>query len=258
MTFVPNPKLDQFLLTDEKIIADMVARADLNQNDIVLEVGAGTGNLTKALATKAGRVIAFEIDPQFKPFLSNLPKNVEVHYENAWDYIQLHGKFRKKKEYNKIVSSLPYSFAEQFLHNLTFLDYDKAILLLPVKMLKKIENNGIFSSFFKPELIFKVPKEKFYPIPKTNSALIELVKLPDPLQTRNLSLYLRQYVYQHEDQLVKNSLVEGLIKFNNWTKKTAKKTVTESGISQVLLSKKPDSFEIYEEIDKHFTTTRYL
>lgn len=255
MTFIPNPKLDQFLLTDEKIIANMIARADLNRDDVVLEVGAGTGNLTKILATKAGRVIAFEIDPQFKPFLSNLPKNVEIHYENAWDYIQLHGKFKKKKEYNKIVSNLPYSFAEQFLHNLTFLDYDKAILLLPIKMLNKIENSGIFSSFFKPELIFKVPKEKFDPVPRTNSALIELVKLPDPLQTHNLGLFLRQYIYQHEDQLVKNSLVEGLIKFNGWTKNIAKKFVIESGIPQTLLSKKPDDFEIYEEISKHITIT---
>lgn len=254
MIFKPNPKLDQFLLTDENIITATVVQADLGQNDTVLEVGAGTGNLTRALAAQAGRVIAFEIDPQFKPFLNNLPKNVEIHFENAWDYIQLHGKFKKKKEYNKIVSNLPYTFAEQFLHNLTFLDYDKVILLLPIKMVNKIEKSGIFSSFFTPKIIFEVPKEKFDPIPRTNSVLIELIKLPDPLQTHNLGLFLRQYIYQHEDQLVKNSLVEGLIKFYGWTKNIAKKFVIESGISQTLLSKKPDNFEIYEEISKHITT----
>ena len=87
----------------------MIDSADLDKNDVVLEIGAGTGNLTKKIAKRAGRVIAFEIDKKFKPFLSRLPKNSKVHYENAWKYVQLHGKFKKKKEYNKVVANLPYS-----------------------------------------------------------------------------------------------------------------------------------------------------
>lgn len=109
---IPDPLKDQFFLMDETVIKKTVDFADLKKSDTVLEVGAGTGNLTSELAKKAGRVIAFEIDTKFKPFLSKLPKNVEVHYENAWEYIQLHGKWKKKKEYNKVVSNLPYSFVE--------------------------------------------------------------------------------------------------------------------------------------------------
>jgi len=255
---IPDPLRDQFFLTDEEIIKKTVELADVSRGDTVLEIGAGTGNLTGELARKARRVIAFEIDEKFKPFLSKLPKNVEVHYENAWKYVQMHGKWRKKKEYNKVVSNLPYSFIEPFLHNLTFLDYDKVIILVPKRFLKKTGKWGIFGSFFKPEVLLEVPKEKFYPIPRTDSILVDLVKLPDPSEIKNLGRFLRQCMYQHEDQLVKNSLMEGLINYN-WTiyskrltKNEARGIVAGKGIDQKLLDQHPNNSEIYELVEEKF------
>lgn len=258
LNITPNPIKDQFFLTDEKIIKRIADFADLEKSDVVLEVGTGVGNLTEELAKKAGRVIAFEIDERFKPFLSKLPKNVDVRYENAWDFIQLHGKWKKKKIYNKVVSNLPYSFVEQFLHNLTFLEYDKVILLVPAKIIKKIEQSGIFASFFKIETLLEISKESFYPIPRTNSLLIKLIKLPDPIETKNIGRFLRQYIYQHEDQLVKNSLMEGLIKYekivnsNNLTKNEARKIIEGKEIPQEFLTNKPNTHEIYKLVEEKF------
>jgi len=257
---IPDPLKDQFFLTNENIVKKMVEFAKLNKNDVVLEIGAGIGNLTAELAKKAGRVIAFEIDIRFKPFLSNLPKQVEVHYENAWNYVQMHGKSRKKKEYNKVVSNLPYSFIEPFLHNLTFLDYDKVIILVPNRFLKKTAKWGVFGSFFKPKVLLKVPKENFYPIPKTDSVVIDLIKLPDPSDSKNLGIFLRQYIYQHEGQLVKNSLMEGLIKYSkivdgkSMTKNEARKIIEEKGIDKNLLEKGPSGSEIYELVEEKFNS----
>jgi 16S rRNA (adenine1518-N6/adenine1519-N6)-dimethyltransferase len=258
----PDPLKDQFFLLDEKIIKQIVSFAELTQKDVVLEVGAGIGNLTAEIAQKAGRVIAFEIDKRFKPFLDKLPKNVEIHYENAWNYIQLHGKFKKKKDYNKVVASLPYSFVEQFLHNLTFLKYDQVILLVPKKFIKKVEKSGIFSSFFTPKILLEVSKNKFYPIPRTNSVVIDLIKLRDPLENKNLGLFLRQYIYQHEEQLVKNSLMEGLIKYqklihlNKLTKNEARKIISKTKIAKNLLEKPPLTSEIYILVKTEFETSK--
>ena len=255
---IPDPLKDQFFLTDERVIREIVQFADLRSNDVVLEIGAGGGNLTRQLAKKVGRVIAFEIDERFRPFLSKLPKNVEVHYEDAWNYVQMHGKWHKKKIYNKVVSNLPYSFIEQFLHNLTFLDYDKVILLIPTKAVSMIKENGIFASFFSPEILLYIPKEKFYPAPNTNSALINLVKLPDPIETKNLGRYLRQRRYQHEDQLVKNSLMEGLITYQrivfgkNMTKNEARGKIAGKNIPKNLLEQHPNNKEIYEIVEQKF------
>jgi Dimethyladenosine transferase (rRNA methylation) len=256
---IPDPLKDQFFLKDEKMVDEIVRFADLSKDDIVLEIGAGTGVLTKELAKRAGKVIAFEIDRKFKPFLEKLPSNVEVYYEDAWNYVQLHGKYRKRKEYNKVISNLPYSFIEPFLHNLTFLEYDKVILLVPLKFLKKIEGNEVFASFFKAKVLLEVPKEKFYPVPRTNSVVIDLVKLDDPVKTKNLGLFLRQYMYQHEGQLVKNSLMEGIIKYKRLvyskkvTKNEARMIIQEKEIDKNLLESHPKSPEIYKIVEERFT-----
>lgn len=257
MNMIPDPIRDQFFLTDKEIVAKIIDAAGLSKNDTVLEVGTGTGNLTFEIAKYAGRVIAFEIDERFKPTLKNLPKNVEIYFENAWEYVQLHGKWKKKKEYNKIVSNPPYSFIEPLLHNLTFLEYDKVILLVPKKTLKTIETSGIFSSFFEAKILFEVPKTSFEPIPNTNSVVIDLTKLPDPTEEKNLARYLRQYVYQHEGQLVKNSLMEGIIKYEwkvnkkNVTKNEARKIISETKIKKEYLESKPLG-EVYFEISSSF------
>lgn len=252
----PDPLKDQFFLMDEKIINKIIKLAELNKKDVVLEIGVGIGNLTRKLAKKADKVIAFEIDEKFKPTLADLPKNVEMHFENAWDFIQLHGKWKKKKEYNKVVANLPYSFCEPFLHNLTFLEYDKVILLIPVKFADKIESNPVFGSFFKADKKLFFDKNKFYPIPRTDSVVIDLKKLSDPIEQKDLTLFLRQYLYQHEPFKIKNILREGLIKFvwliyqKRLTKNQARKIISESGIDKNLLEKQPDNPKIYAEVSK--------
>lgn len=169
-----------------------------------------------------------------------------------------HGKYRKRKEYNKVISNLPYSFIEPFLHNLTFLEYDKVILLFPLKFLKKIKENEVFASFFKAKVLLEVPKEKFYPVPRTNSVVVDLVKLDDPVKTKNLGLFLRQYMYQHEGQLVKNSLMEGIIKYKRLvyskkvTKNEARMIIQEKEIDKNLLESHPKSPKIYKIVEERF------
>lgn len=257
---MPDPLRDQFFLIDKHVIKQIVNLADLNNKDVVLEIGAGTGNLIKELAKKAGRVISFEIDDRFKPLLSDLPDNVNLRFKDAWKYVQLDGKSWKKREYNKIVANLPFSFAEKFLHNLTFLIYEKCILLIPKGLAKKIESNPVFGSFFKVEEKLEVAKNKFFPRPRTNSVVINLIKLPNPITTKNLSLFLKQYMYQNEQIKAKNSLREGLIKFvwltqqKRLTKNEAREILEASKIDKDLLERQPDNPEIYNEVSKKFIT----
>ena len=258
--FVPQPLKDQFFLVDEKIIDDLIKFGEVNNADTVLEIGAGFGNVTKEIARSAKKVIAFEIDKRFKPYLDSLPNNVDLHFEDAWDYVQLHGKFEKRRVFNKIISNLPYSFCEKLLHNLTFLEYEKVVLLVPLKFVNTIKENGIFSSFFECVLLETVSRNSFFPVPKTNSALIDLRKLKDPLKEKNLPLFLRQYIYQHEDAKVKNSLREGLIVYSrlvnnkDLTKNEARKIIAGTKLKNELLDQAPNSFEIYNEISLKFTS----
>ncbi|HEC02824.1 MAG TPA: ribosomal RNA small subunit methyltransferase A [Phycisphaerales bacterium] len=58
----PNKRLGQHFLIDLNLMRLLVDSAGIKSNDVVLEVGCGTGSLTKSLAERAGRVIAVELD----------------------------------------------------------------------------------------------------------------------------------------------------------------------------------------------------
>ncbi len=58
----PNKRLGQYFLIDLNLMEKLVDSADIGSDDIVLEVGCGTGSLTEALAQRAGKVIAVEVD----------------------------------------------------------------------------------------------------------------------------------------------------------------------------------------------------
>jgi len=60
---VPNRKFGQHFLVDLNLLRLVVDSAQIGPDDVVLEVGCGTGSMTEALAERAGRVVAVELDP---------------------------------------------------------------------------------------------------------------------------------------------------------------------------------------------------
>lgn len=255
----PDPKKDQFILTDQAVLRGIVEAASLRSSDTVLEIGAGPGNLTSLLAERAGKVIAIEKDPGFAPELENMPNNVEVLIQDARSFVSRRGKYMQEKVFNKIVSNLPYSMCEWLLHQLTFIDYDKAILLVPKIFAEKINDNPVFGSFFQAVQLLPVHKSKFSPVPRTDSVLIDLQHLPDPLATSNLGLFLRQHMYQHEAQIPRNALVEGIIRYaaaknRKLTKNQARDIIADKKMDQKMLDLVLDyNWDIYGEVGRKFT-----
>lgn len=128
-------------------------------------------------------------------------------------------------------------------------------MVLPKRFVYKIKTNPIFNSFFKANILFEIEKDKFYPIPNTNSTVIELIKLQDSIKSKDIKLFLKQYLYKHEKQKVKNSLREGIIEYyklvenKKITKNNARDIIEKSKISLSLLEKIPDNKEIYKRIE---------
>ncbi len=79
----PNKRLGQHFLVDLNLMRLLIDSANIHSDDIVLEVGCGTGSLTEALTQKAGRIIAVELDRNLADIASKqLPKTTNLQLIN--------------------------------------------------------------------------------------------------------------------------------------------------------------------------------
>ena len=80
-----NKKFGQNFIFDSNLLNAIVSDAGVDKNTTVIEIGTGAGTLTRAIASKAKRVISFEIDRELKPFLEDIFKpydNIEVRFQD--------------------------------------------------------------------------------------------------------------------------------------------------------------------------------
>jgi 23S rRNA (adenine-N6)-dimethyltransferase len=72
------PARSQHFLRSDALARELVRDADVGAGDLVLDLGAGSGRLTSALAARAHRVVAVELDPRWAGHLRGRWPNVEV------------------------------------------------------------------------------------------------------------------------------------------------------------------------------------
>jgi 16S rRNA (adenine1518-N6/adenine1519-N6)-dimethyltransferase len=102
---VSRRALGQHFLVDENILGVIGRLAELDPDDVVLEVGPGLGILTRYLADRAARVHAVELDRGLASRLAGLPQNVELEFGDA-----LRADLGRLQP-TKLVANLPYGIA---------------------------------------------------------------------------------------------------------------------------------------------------
>lgn len=217
----PGQNLDQFFLIDQAVVCDLVKNALIGKNDIVLEIGAGSGIITKELSKKSKKIVAVEIDKRFSPDLKNLSSNVQVVFGNALKIIS-------KVKFDVLVGNLPSSLVEPLMNKLTKVRFRRASLLVPLKFVSKLRKDKRYLIYFDIDLLEKIKPSSFFPSPKTNWAMLRLTKKTDPLKTQELDRYIEQYLFEHPKAKTINAKREALIRFYkvggiNLTKNQARK-----------------------------------
>jgi len=180
--FKPNLMLDQSFMVSVEMIKKIVSLAEINRHETVLEVGSGIGLLTKEIAKYSKNVIAVEIDKRLAGILRCELKNfdnVEIRNDNILRILD-----KERPVFNKVISNTPYSICEALLQRLAMYDFGLAILTVPKgfahiltakKGQKKYSMLSFFSQeFFNIKIVCFLPKQAFYPEPKTNSAIVLL------------------------------------------------------------------------------------
>ena len=111
MRVSPKKELGQHFLVDENILGVIGRLADVQADDVVLEVGPGLGVLTRFLATRVAHVHAVELDASLEPWLRDAGANVTLHLGDALrlDLAAL------APGATKLIANLPYNIATPLL-----------------------------------------------------------------------------------------------------------------------------------------------
>jgi 16S rRNA (adenine1518-N6/adenine1519-N6)-dimethyltransferase len=166
----------QHFLVDAGVISRMADYADLCSNDRVLEIGPGTGNLTRVLAERAGCVYAVEIDPALAEGLEGKFGNVDVIRGDALK-VEL-------PRCNKIVSNLPYQISSQITYRFLKRPFDLAVLMYQKEFAQRMlalpgqEMYGrlgmAVGCLCRAEILERVPRSAWRPVPQVDSVLVRL------------------------------------------------------------------------------------
>ncbi len=190
-----NKGYGQNFLIDETIIQEIVSKADVSKDDLIIEIGPGLGSLTSALLEKAGKVICIELDKKMINLLNDrfsLYNNFELINDDILkvDLQELINNNHFKDV--KVVANLPYYITTPIimklleeklnLKSITVMVQKEVALRLAEKPGGKETGSITYSInyYTNPEIILNVPKESFIPSPKVDSAVLKLEILNKP------------------------------------------------------------------------------
>lgn len=181
----PSKRLGQNFLIDENVLAKIVAAAELNKNDVVLEIGPGLGVLTKELASGAGKVVAVEKDKKLAAVLKEKFKDIRNLKIIEEDFLKTNLLKLNLSVGYKIVANLPYSITSAAIRKIMEADPSPsmAVLMVQKEVAERIcakpgEMSLLALSvqyYGTPKLLFKVSKGSFWPVPKVDSAVVKIV-----------------------------------------------------------------------------------
>jgi 16S rRNA (adenine1518-N6/adenine1519-N6)-dimethyltransferase len=213
MRVSPKKELGQHFLVDENILGVIGRLAELQPEDVVLEVGPGLGVLTRFLAPRVAQVHAVELDASLEPWLRDIGDNVTLHLGDALrlDLAAL------APVATKLVANLPYNIATPLL--VESLDHLPALELWCVMVQREVADR----LFAKPSTkaygavsvliqlttqrtgLHPVSRTVFRPPPNVNSALVAFRRIGLPEDFPRLKKVVTA-AFAHRRKTLPNSL----------------------------------------------------
>ena len=186
----------------DPVLRDLIAdAAGATQDDDVLEVGAGVGTLTIALATRARRVVAVELDrtmiPALREVVAGNPR-VEVVQADVLKF-DMNAAFPHGGEI--VAGNIPYNLTGALLPKL--LDHAPRPRRIALVVQREVAERWTADTgaslstvavqvFTVPRIVMTIPAESFEPSPKVDSALVVMEVRPSPaVDVRDIGAFLR-------------------------------------------------------------------
>lgn len=198
----PEKYLGQHFILSKSALSKMIEAAEIEKNDVIVEIGPGLGTLAQELANTGANVIAIEKDPLMikvskETLLSykNI-KIIQADARNLTDLIEvgLQSDF-------KIVANLPYNAATFLIRQ--WLESENPPELMVLMIQKEVARRicakppkmnllAVSTQFYAiAEIVKYVPKEMFWPKPKVDAAIIKII--PKKVTVLERSLEKQQF-----------------------------------------------------------------
>ena len=195
--FTFKKSFGQNFLTDTNILQKIVDTAEVDDQVNVIEIGPGIGALTEFLAERAAEVMAFEIDHRLVPILADTLRdfdNVTVVNEDILkvDLAQHIQNFKNPDLPIKVVANLPYYITTPILMHLieSGIPFSEFVVMMQKEVADRISaqpNTKAYGSlsiavqyYMTAKVAFIVPRTVFVPAPNVDSAILKMVRRPEP------------------------------------------------------------------------------
>ena len=224
--FTFKKSFGQNFLTDTNILQKIVDTAEVDDQVNVIEIGPGIGALTEFLAERAAQVMAFEIDHRLVPILADTLRdfdNVTIVNEDILkvDLAQHIQNFKNPDLPIKVVANLPYYITTPILMHLieSGIPFSEFVVMMQKEVADRISaqpNTKAYGSlsiavqyYMTAKVAFIVPRTVFVPAPNVDSAILKMVRRPEPavsVEDENFFFKVSKACFTHRRKTLWNNL----------------------------------------------------
>lgn len=221
--FYYKKKYGQNFLNDENILNNIISMAEIMDDTLVLEIGVGSGNLTKKIAKKAMNVIGYEIDDNLRDIITkklSSYKNIDIIYD---DFLKRDIKKDIEKynyKYLYVVANLPYYITTPIITKLIEenIKINKMVIMVQKEVADRLsakpgskDYNSLtifLNYYFSVRKLFDVSRNAFVPKPNVDSAVIKLKRNENKLKLKDEALFFKivKDAFKFKRKNLKNNL----------------------------------------------------
>ena len=235
----PLKRLGQHFLVEPRALSQVVSAAELGGTETVLEVGAGLGSLTRALAAKARRVIAVEIDRRLLPPLREVLEGLDTVEIVIGDILAIDLESTIGSDPYLVVANIPYNITSALIRH--FLESEIAPQRLVLTVQREVAQRVIAGPgqmsllalgvrvYGTPSLRARIPARAFYPRPQVDSAVLRVDVHDQPGMAGELLepvFRLARAGFGQRRKMLKNTLAGEM----NWSAVQLAELLAEAGI----------------------------
>ena len=226
----PLKRFGQNYLVDKNILNKIFDNIDPGIEDVIIEIGPGTGALTRLLAGKCKKLIAVEIDKRVADDLKEEFPEAEIISNDFLD-IDLKKIFISYNKKLRVVGNIPYNLTSSIIFKLINCNkfINDSVLMVQFEVAKRMtaktgtKDYGIFTVllnyFTKTEICFRISPNVFFPKPKVYSALVKINfrQINEPEDFQKLFIKVVKAAFSTRRKTLKNSLSGSIFKDINFS-----------------------------------------